>query len=365
MKKIVFLFISIFTLISIPAQASTPVIRIVDVPHTNYDGTFRDNLLAQEILPDGKLGKLIYQNRPAVTWVIDAALLDEIIDMADGYSFDKKEQTEGQVAAAAWLGRLRAITVGNPVVALPYGNPDSSLLRAIGGKEEHLYLSIAQSKLENFFGKAVIAQSGWSKGSSKLSYDFKRTYTKNRTLLVGLSKVMKDDQITTLRLRLGRVLNPLLNADQRAYYSYSAQVAVNKMASKLRVVSGRYQLTSEEVKVPLTLVNNFDTATVVNLSLIPMNSRVQVLNITEIAIPAHTHIQISVPFRVIAPGSTLVMAQFMTFDGELVGKQSKLNLSMTVIDSRVTWFTTAAAIALLLGAIAQSVRRFRKGRHEK
>jgi hypothetical protein len=365
MKKIAAGVVIALLALTTPAHASTPVIRIVDVPHTHYDGSFRDNDLASSLLPEGKLGKLVYQTNSEVTWVIDAALIDEVIDMSDGYQFNKEDQAVGALVARAWLGRLRAATIGNPIVALAYGNPDENLLRSIGGKEGALYYSTAQSKLESFFGKPVISQNGWSTGTSHLSYNFKRLYVKNRGLLVGLSKVMRDDRITTLRLRLGRVLNSRLDVKQRAYFSYSAQIAVNKTVNKLRVVSGRYQLTSKNVKVPLTLVNDFDTATVVSLSLIPMNSRVQVQNISEVAIPAHTHIQLSVPFTVVAPGSTLVVAQFMTFNGDLVGKQSKLNLNMTVIDSRVTWFTTAAAIALLLGAVAQSVRRFRKGRHEK
>ena len=46
-------------------------------------------------------------------------------------------------------------------------------------------------------------------------------------------------------------------------------------------------------------------------------------------------------------------------------KVSKLNLTATIIDPRVAWFTTGAAILLLLGAVAQSVRRVRRSRHEK
>lgn len=352
-------------LLATPAQASTPVIRIVDLPHTNYDGTFRDNKLATALLPSGKLGALIYTDRPAVTWVIDAALVDEVIDMSDGYTFEDREQVDGRLAAVAWLNQLRAATIGDPIVALAYGNPDEALARNIGGNEINFYYAIAAQKLEGFFGKAVISQNGWGKGTSALSHTFQRTYSRNRTVLVGLSKVISDPQITSLRLQLGRVLNPLLNFNERALYSYSAQKAVDKMASKLKVISGRYQLTSENVEVPITLTNKFETSTIVNLSLTAMNSRVRVSNLMGVEIPAKTSIQLSVPFQVIAPGSTLVVAQFTSNDGQLIGQRSKLYLSMTVIDSRVTWFTTAAAIALLLGAVAQSVRRFRKGRHEK
>jgi hypothetical protein len=96
-----------------------------------------------------------------------------------------------------------------------------------------------------------------------------------------------------------------------------------------------------------------------------MNSRVQVENVSNITIPPKSFIQISLPFTVIAPGSTLVLAQLVTPNGDRVGEVSRLNLSLTVIDSRVAWFTTGAAIFLFLGAIVQSVRRVRRSRSEK
>jgi hypothetical protein len=40
--------------------------------------------------------------------------------------------------------------------------------------------------------------------------------------------------------------------------------------------------------------------------------------------------------------------------------EALLTLNSTVIDSKVTWFTTGAAILLLLAAVAQSVRRVRR-----
>lgn len=366
MKKLFTVAFTLFLSINFyPAHADTPVVRIVDTPHTNFDGSFIDNKLAQELTSGGKLGKLIYSERAEVTWVIDAALIDEIIDMSNGYTFNKKEDLVGQNAAQAFLNRLSFITVGDPIVALPYGNPDAAAVRAISPGELDLYSKVAQAKLESYFGKPVISQNGWGIGRSRLDIYSRARYRENRAIIAGLSRNVKDPEISQFRVRLGRLFNPLLNSKERTYFSTSAIAESEKITSKLRVVSGRYQLTSQSVKVPITLINNFDTATTLNLSLIPMNSRVQVENINNVLIPPHSRIQLSVPFRVIAPGNVIVKAQFMTPKGEMVGVQSKLNLSLTVIDSRVAWFTTAAGVALFLGAVAQSVRRFKRGRHEK
>lgn len=366
MKKIIALLITLFTLLTItPISAATPVIRIVDIPHTNFDGTFRDNELVGELSPDGKLGKAVFAKNRSATWVIDASLIDEIIDMSDGYLYKDAPDVIGQQVATAWLEQLQIATAGNPIVALPYGNPDSSLTRKLSARDLKLYNNVAQARLEAFFGRPVISQNGWGKGKSRLSSGFQSLYERQQDLLAGLNKVVDAEEITTLQLRLGRILNPLLDSRDRAYFSYQGRDATTKVVKKLRIVPGRFQLTSNKVKVPLTLVNDFETSTVVSLSLIPMNSRVQVENVNDITIAPKSFIQISVPFTVIASGSTLVLAQFITSKGDRVGETSRLNLSLTVIDSRVTWFTTGAAIFLFLGAIIQSVRRIRRGRNEK
>ena len=366
MKKVVAVLLTLFSFFSIPpATSATPVIRIVDIPHTNFDGTFRDNELVGELSPEGKLGKAVFAKNRSATWVIDAALIDEIIDMSDGYLYKEAPDVIGQQVALAWLEQLQIATAGNPIVALPYGNPDSSMARKLSARDLKLYNTIAQSRLEEFFGRPIISQNGWGKGKSRLSSGFQSLYERQQDLLAGLNKVVDAEEISTLRLRLGRILNPLLDSRDRAYFSYQGRDASTKVVKKLRIVPGRFQLTSDKVEVPLTLVNDFETSTVVSLSLIPMNSRVQVENVNDITIAPKSFIQISVPFTVIASGSTLVLAQFISTQGDRIGETSRLNLTLTVIDSRVAWFTTGAAVFLFLGAIIQSVRRIRKGRNEK
>ena len=363
MKK---LLIALFTLsfIAMPsAQAETPVIRIVDKAHTNFDGTFRNNELAASLLPNGKLGKLVFGLTSSKrTFVVDAALISEVENMADGYTFGGKEDAAGSQTARNWLFRLRNVVAYNDVVALPFGNPDEKLVKSLAPSELKFYSLYAQEKLQTSLKRSVSAQNGWGAGTSRLSYPFIKTYSKNRRLLTGLSTISTSSEITDVRARLAVVMNPLLTREDRAYFSYNAHIAVDKLANRLKVIPGRYQITSKTVKLPITLVNNFDTASVVSVSLIPMNTRMQVENITNVTIAAKSRQQILVPVDVIAPGSTLVLAQLMNSKGQLVGQVSKLNLTATIIDSRVAWFTTGAAVLLFLGAVTQSVRRVRRSR---
>jgi hypothetical protein len=92
-----------------------------------------------------------------------------------------------------------------------------------------------------------------------------------------------------------------------SYFSYSATRAVQAMTAKLRVIPGRYQLTSTTAKLPVTLVNSFDTPTVVNLSLIPLNSRITIENVNNITVSCKIEAAINSGSKChVAPGSVLV-----------------------------------------------------------
>ena len=363
MKKIIFVLLA-FSFFAIPtAQADTPILRIVDKPHIAYDGTFRNNDLATSLLPTGKLGKLIFTPSSVQrTYVIDAALVDEVITMSQGYTIDGKEDPAGLLAAQNWLSQLRFATGTNNVVALAYGNPDEKLMKSIAPSELTFYSRYAQARLQDFFGRPVSAENGWSTGVSRIDGKSRIDYGTHRRMATGLSSITSAPEVNSLRVRLGIVLNPLLAKVDRSFFMSSQKKAVDEISSHLRVTPGRYQITSESAELPVTLVNDFDTPTVVSVSLIPLNSRIQIENINNIVLAANSRLQILVPVDVLAPGSTVVLAQFINFKGQLVGEVSSLNLTATIIDARVAWFTTGAAVLLFVGAITQSVRRVRRSR---
>jgi hypothetical protein len=93
-----------------------------------------------------------------------------------------------------------------------------------------------------------------------------------------------------------------------------------------------------------------------------MNSRVVVESFNGVNIAANSKKQLELKLKVIAPGETTIFAQITDLGGQDIVPMSILQINSTVIDKRVTWFTTGAAILLLLAAVAQSVRRVRRGR---
>lgn len=129
MKKLVVLVVSTLLLLMMPqATAANSVIRITAPLHQTFTGEFRNDDLAQLLTPSGDLGLKVFQpiakNR---TWVIDAALVDEVILMANEYTLATEAEPAGKEIASMWLTQLKRVTAGNDVVALAYGNPDVAL----------------------------------------------------------------------------------------------------------------------------------------------------------------------------------------------------------------------------------------------
>ncbi len=365
MRKFALIIISTFLLLMMPQSvAANTVIRITAPVHQTFTGDFRNDDLAQSLTPSGELGLKVFQpvakNR---TWVIDAALIDEVILMSNQYTLATEAEPAGKEIATAWLTQLKRVTEGNEVVALAYGNPDVSLAKRLAPSELRSYFVYGQERLQLALGRIVRSEPRvkWSVGKSGLSNPLRKSYSDNRKALTRLSRVVDTPELIQLRARLGQLLSPTLDKDSREYFSYSATTAVKEMVNKLRINSGKYQITTSSVKLPVTVINEFDVDLTVDIAMLPMNSRVIVGSFDNVVIPAQSKKQLEIQVDVIAPGQTSVSALITgPEDDTEVVPEAVLTLNSTVIDSRVTWFTTGAAILLLLAAVAQSVRRVRR-----
>jgi hypothetical protein len=157
-------------------------------------------------------------------------------------------------------------------------------------------------------------------------------------------------------------MSPLLSKTDRSYFSFNASQEVFKYKERLKIFPGKYQLTSAKSELPITLANGYDSVIKVDLNLNPGSTRISVDDVKEIVLEPKSKTQISVPLEIFAPGQTYITAQFVSADGRLIGDPVELSLNLTVIDSRVAWFTTGAAVLLFLAAVTQSVRRVRRAR---
>ena len=368
-KILVGLISSLFIFGFLPgATANTHVIYLISKPHQLFDGNFRNDDLAADLLSTGRLGKALEQKRKGVrTWVIDGQLLDEVADMANGYKLVSKKEPVGELVAKEWLSRLLLVTSGDRIVALPYGNPDIDLAQRSAPSELRSYYVYGAERVSFHLNRAISVDSNtnWSTGKSQLSPVLRKKYTQNRQALTALSTVVKADEVRAQRAKLAILLSPSLNKQDRDFFSFNASEGVASTLNKLRVTSGKYQITSQIGKVPVTVINGFDVAVKFNIDLTTLNSRIQVTDISGLTIPANSRTQLALPFTVIAPGSTTISAQIKNLDGGKIGPAARLSLNSTIFDSRVAWFTGGAAILLFVAALTQTIRRIRRGRNEK
>jgi len=354
----------------LPAQAvDSTIVRLVTEPNRNYSGYFYSDDLATRLAPTGDLGKLVFSpaNRPRI-WVVDTAFIDDVIAMKSEYKIGlvagEKIDGVGSEVATNWLTQFSFISSSDQVVVLPYGNPAFRLIKNYAPGELNFYYSNANQRLASFLGRAVTSDKAgkYSKGSLKNVDSLRSDYAANRRAVTTLNRVVDAPELITLRLQLARLLNPDVDQDFRARLLKSAEKEVARSLRKLKIISGRYRLTSSEVKLPITLVNNFSTPVKVSLELLPRNSRVQLTGIDDVVIAAETKMQLSIPANVITPGTVTVAARLTDGKGVPVTKYSQLNLNLSIVDSRVAWFTSSAAALLFVAATLQTVRRVRRGR---
>jgi hypothetical protein len=366
-KKFSALTIALLVLgISLPQNVSAVVrsVELVERPHQLLDGRFIDDELATLLSPEGRLGSLVYT--PTVTqtrWFIDAALLDEVADMADGYELANKEDGVGVEIATAWLAQLRIASAGAIITPIAYGNPDLRLAKRLAPSELTFYKKFGAARVAFHLGRTITPDKAiYESSTSKLSGPDRKNYTTSRQAISKLSTVVSAPELELFRARLAILLSPSINGAAAEAFAKSAIDGVVQQQNKLRVNPGKYALTSESGKVPVTLVNGFTTPVKVNLIFRASNIRVIVDDIREITLEPQSRTQMAVPFSVITSGATQVTAILTNSEGKWLGPTSRLALSMTLIDSRVAWFTTAAAVLLFIGAVTQTYRRVRKGR---
>ena len=370
MKKFTLVSLAILLLFGFIPQASADnsVINLVSKPHQLFDGTFLSDDLAKDLSPFGSLGKAVEQKRTkARTWIIDAALLDEVADMANGYVLENEAAPTGELIAKEWMARLLLATSGDQIIVLPYGNPDIELAKKLAPSELRFYSEYAYQRVAFHLNRRISEESSgnWSKGDSALSTSLRKKYTQNRRVLTTLSSVVNAPELQAQRAKLAILLSPTLDEDGQRVFTYNADTSVADTLNRLRITGGKYQIASKTGDLPVTVINDFSVPVTVNIKFKASNSRLQVSNILGLQIPANSRTQLAMPFSVIAPGATTVIAQITNTDGEVIGKSSKLAINLTIFDSKVTGFTIGAAVLLFIAALTQTIRRVRRGRNEE
>ena len=358
MKRILLAFLLI--LIPLPtANAASNQIVLTDRPYREYDGKFLESSLETDLAPGGRLGQKVFTplNKPRI-WVIDPALIEDI---------SKYQIAQDSIVARSWLIQLRRESARDSVFATAYGNPDVTLAKRISPSELKFYYIYGQSLLGRELGRLVYSSEigGWNLGRSKLTDENIYDYQIARKALWNLITVIPEIELEADRANLAKMLTLGLDRGERDTLIEKYLASNQKTVNKLRVVGGKYRLTTDKEKLPITLVNDFESPVTVKLEFEPLNARIQFPKFEAVELKPKSRVQIPVPVTNIAAGETTVIARFLNNKGQQVGSEAELNIVSSVITPLVAWFTTGAAILLLLAAVVQSVRRVRRSRNEK
>ena len=344
-----------------PATASEHQIYLATPANRNYEGELTNKDFEKSLAPTGELGIPIFQTTSQTrlatkTWIIDGALLDDV-------QFLVSQDSE---LASAWLERLRRAVGGDTVYATAYGNPDVRYLESLAPAELNFYYSYGQFKVSEVLGRNVRSEKGSNLASKRanISNELRQFFNSARREFLLLSTVIDPKEIQVERAKLGQLFNPLLDSKGRELLLRDYEIGETRFLGKLRIVSGRYQITTANQKMPITLVNDFESPAKVDLLFRPLNNRVVFPEYRGITLAPKSKIQVSVPIKTIAAGDTAVIARFENGKGKVVGATAMLDLSSTIISPAVSRFTTIAGLVLILAAVAQSVRRIRKSRKE-
>ena len=356
MKRLL-LLISLLLVIPTPVHADSHAIYLTSIPNRNYQGEFTNKKLELSLSPEAELGKPIFQlPSPPHTWVIDAALIEDIQALADKKS----------VLAQDWLIRLKRVVRGGTVYATAYGNPDVIYLQSLAPSELNFYYQVGQQHLEALLGVNVRSEkgSGFAYQRAKIDSNVREFFNTARDDFSLISTVVNPKEVESDRARLAQLFNPKLNNDSRQSLLDNFATGESEVIAKLRIVDGRYRITTANQKMPITLVNDFESPAKVDLLFTPLNNRVVFPQYRQITLNPKSKTQVSVPIKTIAAGDVVVVARFENGKGKIVGSTGMLELSSTIISPAVTRFTTGAGVVLILAAIAQSVRRVRKNRKQ-
>ena len=372
MKRVWSLLIAITVtalLLPLPATAANETLMISSPANRDSRGIFLDDSLALDLSPVGRLGVLVYRDLPRARSVaIDMALIEEVQDLADGYSYldlngELTSVSESLVAAnwlAALLRNLSRVNDGKTISALAYGNPDHKYLMERAPSEFSFYQEIARARLSGFLGRDVVSPQNSASSVGKAANAARSLHNKSRPVLKRIYSIAPAPEVLTLRLELGKLLNPGNNKERLAKLIAALQAETTKSARSLRVAKGSYTITASQYELPITIINDFSVPVSVRPKVKASNSRVIITQPALITVPANSQVQVALPLEVIASGETALEVRLRSMGGKVIGPVTEIPLRLAVISPLTTWFTTGMAVLLLLAAVVQSMRRVKR-----
>ncbi len=366
MKRIFIFAFALFLTTPIQSAGAVTSVTISEPTHRLINGKFLDDALAAKLMPTGSLGSLVYTNPSSSrSWLVDPATIEEITAMSNGYGVIDGSTPTGQQLAKDWLAQFYRLTKFEKATAITYGNPSKYWIDKLIPDEAEYLNAISKIKLEEYLGKASLANVNSSNKQQKLSSGVQNAFKFSDKQFTLMSTLVDTKEFDYLKLRIAQLLNADITSSELAPIYSDYQTEFNKVRNKLRISKTKFTVTSKNQELPITVINEFSSDVKLKLTTRAINSKVRVRPTDAIEIPAKSKVQVLLPVEVVASGDSSLLAQLTNLENKPIGFPVNINLKLSVISPIATWITSGAAIVLLIAAIIQSVRRFRRGKNEQ
>ena len=355
----------LIALLSAPiASAADASIYVTEPTHRQLDGKFIDDELVSLLAYEGRLGQLVFNPaRGNRSWFIDPQLIEEVTAMTSEYTLVGGTKGVGGKVAKGWLNQLSAITRGDRISAMPYGNPSGYWISKLAPTAKSFYLEFGAKRLTALLNRQVsqLANFPDNKGFG-LDYLTVRTFRESQGSLKLNSPYMSIEEIENFQSKSGSVLHSDLKVGQRTMLTLNLRSLTQKLNGKIRLAPGRFTVTSTKQNLPITLINDFPKPVSASIKIEALNGKVLVGGVPKLTVNGNSKIQIMIPVQVVTSGTSELSVSIFSEQKKLLGEEVVYPVTLKVISPIATWITTGGAIILFSSAIIQSIRRIRKKR---
>jgi hypothetical protein len=366
MKRLFLIFaLLFFPLVGTPnAFANEVSITITEPTHRQMNGVFINDDLVTKLSYDGRLGQLVFNPARGIrTWFIDPQLIEEVLQMTTEYKLVDGENGLGVDVATSWLNQLQAITRGDKITALPYGDPSGYWLSKLAPDKKAFYLALGAQRLTAYFGSQISQMANFPDNMNyRLGQSTLKAFKKSQSALQEYSNYMTVEQVNKFQAHSAAILHPALKKNFRAQLKSDLVTNTDLLSNKIRLAPGRFTVTSTKQKLPITLINDFPKPVTVLVKIEAMNGRVWVGSVPEQTVNGKSKVQVMIPVEVITSGDSSLSVSLLSVKSRAFGPTVWYPLNLKVISPIATWVTTGGAIILFLSALIQSFRRIKRKR---
>ena len=345
-----------------PAHAASPLVVISDIFHREVNGKFTDDSLGESVSINGALYNRVINAPKTATWVIDPQLIEELNDMSDGYTVLPDNEGSYRSAADTFLELLKARIGEEQLFALPYGSPNLALRKKISDIELSKLQSISALRLARALDLPVSAglPEGYPTDEKSPSNRAKNAFSIIHKTLNKIGTITSDPEVGEVALRSNALLNPNLKQKKVQYLAILLNGTVDRLEKKVKVLPGKYTLTSTNEEIPVTIENQFSAPAEVVLILHAENARIAIDTAKKVRIEPNSRKQVLITAKAIANGKVRVEARLETTRGARYGETNFLQFTISMIGSAITAVMVGAGILLIAASGFQIYRRARR-----